>query len=296
VTDGAAPHEGRAGVLRVLADYATLAKLRLNALTLFAVAAGWCAAGGALGARLAVVVVGAGLVAGGSAMLNQWLERDRDARMTRTADRPLPAGRIAPADAALLGALLVAGGTTVLAVAGNALTALLGAACALTYVLLYTPLKTRTTLNTLVGTIPGALPPVMGVAAATGGLPPVAFFLFALLAAWQLPHFLSIAWLYRDDYRRGGFAMLPVTPAGEAATGRQAVLQAMLLLVASLAAVPLGLAGRGYFFVALAAGVLFVATAALFAVRRDDASARRLLRASLLHLPIVLAAFAWDRT
>lgn len=290
------PQDGRSGVLRLLADFALLAKPRLNALTLFAVGAGWFAAGGPSDARLLVVVAGSGMVAAGSAVLNQWMERGRDARMRRTAGRPLPSGRVAPGDAAALGLLLALGGTAVLFLAANALTAALGAACVATYVLLYTPLKTRTTLNTLVGTIPGALPPVMGVAAATGALPPVAAFLFALLAAWQLPHFLAIAWIHRDDYRRGGFAMLPVTPHGEEATARQAVLHAILVLVASLAAVPLRLAGPLYFFVALAAGAGFVAAALLFARRRDDASARLLLRASLVHLPLVLAAFAWDRT
>lgn len=296
MTDAPAGSGPRGGAGRLLADFALLAKPRLNALTVFAVGAGWCAAGGPLAdARLAVVLAGAGLVAAGSAVLNQWVERERDARMLRTAGRPLPSGRVSPADAAALGCLLVVAGIGVLALAANALAASVGALCALTYLLLYTPLKTRTTLNTLVGTIPGALPPVIGIAAAVGSLPPEAWFLFALLAAWQLPHFLSIAWLHREDYRRGGFAMLPSVEGGEESTPRQAVVHALLVLVVSLAALPMGLAGRTYFLVAAVAGALFAAAAVAFARRPDDVSARRVLRASLVHLPLVLVAFAWDR-
>jgi protoheme IX farnesyltransferase len=135
----------------------------------------------------------------------------------------------------------------------------------------------------------------MGVAAATGGLPQEAWFLFSLVVAWQLPHFLSIAWLHRADYARGGYVMLPGVPGGEASTARQVVIQSLLTLLVSLAAVPAGLAGRAYLFVALAAGALFVLAGVAFAVARTDASARRLLRASLIHLPIVLVAFALDR-
>jgi protoheme IX farnesyltransferase len=297
---GAAPDDrgGTAShVVRRLADLAALTKPRLNALTIFAVGAGWKAAGGPwISFRLAVILAGAAFVAAGSSILNQWIERGRDARMRRTADRPLPAGRVPPRDAAILGAVLGAAGVYVLHAAANPLTAGLGALCLATYVLLYTPLKTRTTLNTLVGTIPGALPPVMGVAACADALPREAWFLFALLASWQIPHFLAIAWIYRDDYRRGGFAMLPSVPGGEASTPRQAVIHALLVLVVSLTAVPLGLAGPVYFGVALVAGVGFAAAAVAFAVRRSDTSARTLMRASLVHLPLVLVAFAWDRT
>lgn len=278
------------------ADLLALTKPRLNALTVFAVAAGWCAVGGPLAdARHAVVLAASAMTAAGASALNQWFERHLDARMRRTADRPLPAGRISPRDALLLGVVLSVAGVAVLALAANPLTAALGSACVSTYVLLYTPLKTRTTLNTLVGTLPGALPPVMGAAAASGRISAEAVFLFALLAAWQLPHFLSIAWLHREDYRRAGFAMLPAVQGGEASTARQAFLQALLLLVVSLAAPMLGLTGRTYFYAALGLGLGFVAAAALFARKPDDVSARRLLRASLVHLPLVLAVFAWDR-
>lgn len=279
-----------------LADLVALTKPRLNALTVFAVGAGWKAAGGPwVSARLIAVLAGSALVAAGASVLNQWIERERDARMRRTADRPLPAGRLPAGDAAALGAVLAVAGIAALHLAANPLTAALGAACLVSYVLLYTPLKTRTTLNTLVGTVPGALPPVMGVAAFADALPPEAWFLFALLAAWQIPHFLSIAWIHREDYRRGGFAMLPAVEGGEAATPRQAVVHALLVLVVSLSAFPLRLAGPLYVAVALAAGIGFAAAAVVFARRRTDASARTLLRASLVHLPLVLVAFAWDR-
>ena len=285
------------GVLRRLADFAALTKPRLNALTIFAVGAGWKAAGGPwISTRLVVALVGAALVAAGSSILNQWIERSLDARMRRTAARPLPTGRVSPRDALVLGILLGVSGVFVLTVAANPLTGALSALCLVTYVALYTPLKTRTTLNTLVGTIPGALPPVMGVAAATGTLPREAWFLFALMVAWQLPHFLSIAWIYREDYRRAGFAMLPSVAGGEDATARQAVIHSLLVLVVSLTAAPLRLAGPLYTVVALVAGIAFLAAAVSFARRRTDVSARLLLRASLVHLPLVLVAFAWDRT
>ncbi|MCE9636793.1 MAG: heme o synthase [Planctomycetes bacterium] len=284
------------GVAAGLADFVAMTKPRLNALTIFAVGAGWKAAGGPwISLRLLVVLAGAAFVASGSSVLNQWFERDRDARMNRTSDRPLPAGRVPAVDALALGSILSVAGLFTLYQAANQLTAGLAAICLVTYVFLYTPLKTRTTLNTLVGTIPGALPPVMGVAAAVDALPREAWFLFALLVAWQLPHFLSIAWIYREDYRRGGFAMLPVVEGGEDATARQAVIHALLVLVVTMTASPIGLAGRTYTLVALVAGVGFAWTAVRFAQRRTDASARLLLRASLVHLPIVLLAFAWDR-
>jgi heme o synthase len=280
-----------------LADFAALSKPRLNALTVFAVGAGWKAAGGPwISLQLAVVLAGAAFVAVGASILNQWLERERDARMRRTASRPLPAGRLGPREAVALGVVLGASGIAVLLLSANALTATLGAVCLLSYVLLYTPLKTRTTLNTLVGTVPGALPPVMGVTAYADALPREAWFLFALLAAWQIPHFLSIAWIHREDYRRGGFAMLPSVEGGEEATPRQAVVHALLVLVVSLTAYPLRLAGSVYVAVALVAGVSFAGCAVWFALRRTDASARGLLRMSIVHLPLVLVAFAWDRT
>lgn len=285
------------GVARRFLDVVAITKPRLNGLTVFAVAAGWFAAVGRTGDPrvFAVTVLGSALVAGGASALNQYAERHRDAVMVRTADRPMPAGRMSPREGLVLGIAMSASGLLALAVATNALTVVLGAFCLLWYVGVYTPLKTRTSLNTIAGTISGAIPPVMGVTAATGGLPAEALFLFALLVAWQLPHFLSIAWLYRDDYERGGYVMLPSIPGGEVQTARQVVVQSLLTLFVSLLAVPAGLAGRTYLFVALGAGIVFVGASVAFAMARTDDSARRLLRVSIIHLPVVLTAFALDR-
>jgi len=282
------------GILRRLADFAALTKPRLNAMAVFAVAVGWWAEVGFAGeiAPFVWAVLGAGGVAFGSSVFNQIIERDRDALMERTCERPLPAGRMSVSDAVLLGVALSMGGLAILALGSTPLATGLGALTLVSYVAIYTPLKTRTSLNTLVGTIPGALPPLIGAAAASGSLSPRAWFLFALIGIWQLPHFLSIAWLYRRDYERAGYAMLPVVTGGSGATGRQIVVQGLLTLLVSLAALPLGLAGSAYFAVALVAGLMFVASGVNFLVRGTDTAARLVLRASLVHLPLVLTAFA----
>ena len=277
-----------------VADLVALTKPRLNAMAVFAVAVGWWAEVGFAGEIMPFVwaVLGAGGVAFGSSVFNQIIERDRDALMERTSERPLAAGRMPVSEAVLLGVVLSMGGLAILALGSTPLATGLGALTLVTYVAVYTPLKTRTSLNTLVGTIPGALPPLIGAAAASGSLSPRAWFLFALIGIWQLPHFLSIAWLYRKDYERAGYAMLPVVTGGSGATGRQVVVQGLLTLLVSLAALPLGLAGTGYFAVALVAGTLFVASGVVFLLRGTDEAARLVLRASLIHLPVVLTAFA----
>ncbi len=282
--------------LRRVADLFALTKPKLNAMAVFAVAVGWWAEAGAPATPgpLLWAIAGAGAIAFGASALNQYIERDRDAQMDRTRDRPLPAGRVTPRDALWFGTVLSVAGLAILALTSTPLAAALGLATLVTYVCIYTPLKTRTSLNTLVGTLPGALPPLIGAAAASGALSSRAWFLFALIGIWQLPHFLAIAWLYRVDYGRAGFAMLPVVTSESAATARQVLLQGLLTVIVSLTAVPFGLAGRTYFVVALVAGVLLLAAGAQFAVRRTDVSARLLLRASLVHLPLVLAAFALD--
>ena len=288
---------GQVGVGRRLLDLLALTKPRLNALTVFAVAAGWAAAVGREGdpRRFVATVLGAALVAGGSAALNQYVERRRDALMARTASRPLPAGRLAPREGLVAGIAMSAAGLVSLLLAANVLTAVLALVCLGWYVGVYTPLKTRTSLNTIAGTFCGALPPVMGAAAATGRIGMEALFLFALMVAWQLPHFLSIAWLYRSDYERAGFVMLPSVQGGEVQTARQVVVQSLLTVVVSMSAVPFGLAGRGYLLAALGAGIVLLGASAAFALARTDGAARRLLRASILHLPVVLTAFALDR-
>jgi heme o synthase len=281
------------------ADYVTLTRLRLNSLTVFAVGAGWWAGiaegGTAEVVGLAGTVVGAALVAAGSSALNQALEGKFDAAMARTAQRPVATGRMSAREAAWFGAALSVVGVLVLALTTNLLTVVLGLVCLGWYLAIYTPLKRRTSLNTLAGTIPGAIPPVMGVAAATGAITPGAWFLFALVVAWQLPHFLSIAWIYREQYRQAGFVMLPGVEGGHASTARQVMVHTLLVLVISLAATPLDLAGRAYFFAAAAAGVVLLGAAASFALERNDRAARVLLRVSVLHLPVVLTAFALDR-
>ena len=282
-----------------LADLVALTKPRLNAMAVFAVAVGWWAEvgfGGSL-AAFVIAILGAGGVAFGSSVLNQVIERDRDALMKRTMDRPLPRGRVSVGEALTLGCALSFGGLILLALASTPLAAGLGALTLFTYVAVYTPLKPRTSLNTFVGTVPGALPPLIGAAAATGSLSAAAWFLFAVITVWQLPHFLSIAWIYRHDYARAGYAMLPAVTGNSGATARQIVLQALLTTLVTLAAVPMGLlspgfAERAYFVVALLAGLMLVAFGVVFLVRRTDAAARLVLRASLIHLPLVLSAFA----
>jgi protoheme IX farnesyltransferase len=257
------------------ADWRELFKVRLNAMVVVSAAAGAWLARGEPGARqdgLAVLHAcgGTALVAAGVGALNQVLERGTDARMERTRRRPVPSGRMSPTAASWAGGLLVLAGLAWLAAATNLLAAGLAAATALLYLGVYTPLKSRSSINTLVGAIPGALPPVIGWAAVAGGAGPGAWLLFALLFLWQIPHFLAIAWLYREDYRRGGLVMITVEDPTGGAAGRQAVLHALALLAALLL-------GLGY-----------AAAAAGFARARDDASARGLLWASLAYLPLLL--------
>jgi len=234
-------------------------------------------------------------LAGGAAALNQWLEAPLDALMERTRNRPLPAGRLRPETALVVGALSAAGGLAWLGAVTNLLTALLGALALVTYVCVYTPLKRVTWLNTLVGTIPGALPVVMGWTAAGGALDAAAGVLFAIVALWQLPHFLAIAWLYRADYARAGFRMLPVVERTGQGTARLAVVAAGVLLPASLAPVVLDLVGPGYLVVALALGMAYWGCAVGFARSRSVANARRLFLASLLYLPLLLGGLTFSR-
>ena len=277
-------------------DYVSLAKPRLNAMAIFAVAAGWWVSAHGwepLGVMLATLFGATSLACGASA-LNQTAERDRDALMRRTQDRPLPAGRLTPAEGRAFGSVLVVAGLLALGVFTTPLATLLGLATVVTYVWVYTPLKTRSSLNTLVGTVPGALPPLIGAAGFDGTINHHAWFLFAVVLLWQLPHFLAIAWLYREDYARAGFVMLPNESPGPGATARQVVVQGVLTVAVTLAAYPLGLAGPLYLVVALAAGLLLLACGLRFALAPGNGRARTLLRASILHLPLVIGAFVVD--
>ncbi|HET6341998.1 MAG TPA: heme o synthase [Gemmatimonadota bacterium] len=277
-------------------DWLVLTKARITALVLVTAAAGYVL--GAPRVELGTLVwllVGVGLASGGAAALNQVYERDADARMTRTASRPVPAGRISPARGLAAGLLLSAGGVAWLVIGINTLTGFLALLTIVLYIAVYTPLKPRTSLNTLVGAIPGAIPPVIGWTAATGSIGLGGWALFSILFLWQLPHFLAIAWLFRDDYARGGFPMLPVVDPAGGSTGRQATLYALALIPVSLTPTLLGLTGGVYFFGALALGVAFLACGLGMAMDRGRKSARRLLLASVTYLPILLALLVLDR-
>ncbi|HTY41582.1 MAG TPA: heme o synthase [Thermoanaerobaculia bacterium] len=278
------------------ADFAELTKPRITSLVLVTAAVGYAVGvPGFFGAaRFVLFMAGTALLCAGASALNQLAERDADARMLRTQRRPLPAGRLRPEEALAFG-LALSGAGLVLLTFVNALTLLLGALSLASYVLVYTPLKRVSSLCTVVGAVPGALPPLMGWAAARGTLGPAGWGLFAILFLWQLPHFLAIGWLYRDDYARGGFPMLAVTDADGSSTGRQAVLYATALLPVTLAAGLLASAGKGYLWGALLLGVAFLGCAALFAWKRTTGAARRLFFASVLYLPLVLGLMVFDR-
>jgi protoheme IX farnesyltransferase len=248
------------------------------------------APGGAL--LLVAALAGTALATGGANALNMCLERDADARMLRTRARPLPAGLIAPGSALAFGVVLASAGVLLLAAAVNLLTALLGAASVAFYVFLYTPLKRRSPACTLVGAVPGAIPPVMGWTAARDALAPEATMLFAILFLWQIPHFLAIAWMYREDYARGGFPMLSVVDPGGASTARQTVLGVLALIVVSLVPTLAGMTDAFYFFSALAIGLAFLAAAVRFAARLGDRDARVVFVASIVYLPILLTLLA----
>jgi protoheme IX farnesyltransferase len=274
-----------------MADYAELAKLKVGVLVLFTVAAGaWLAARGMpQPALLFHVLLGTGFVVAGASALNQLLERRTDALMARTADRPLPAGRLQPLEVAVFGLVLGMGGVVYLALAAPQPTAAIVAALAfVSYVFVYTPLKRVTTLNTLVGAAPGALPPVIGWTAVTGTVDLPAGVLFLTVYLWQVPHFLAIAWIYRDDYARAKLLMLPVIDVRGAMTARQMVAYCIALIPVTLLPALWGLAGPVYVLGALVLGLGFLRYALGFRSAADDDHARRVLRASLVYLPALL--------
>lgn len=286
----AAPDAVASGRSRALFDLAELVKARLTLLVLLTTAVGFY-----LGAtepvsfvRFCNVVFGTALAAAGAAALNQWWERRLDAQMDRTKMRPIPGGRMLPRDAVVIGAFLSVCGVAYLFFSCNGLSALLAATTIGVYIFGYTPLKRLTTWNTLVGAVPGALPPMVGWAAARGTTQWPAWSLFAILFFWQMPHFFAIAWMYRDDYARAGFRMLSNSDANGARSGRQSIAFALLLLIASALPALLGLTSRNYLGVELLLGVSFVAIAVRFALRRDMLSARQLFFASIIYLPLFL--------
>lgn len=280
-----------------LADYYDLTKPRMNGLVLATTAVGYYMAGRGWGdwRVLLWTLVGTALTAAGSAVLNQYVEREYDALMPRTRRRPLPAGRVSPVEGLALGVLLSVAGLAVLALLVNGLVAVLGAVTLGTYVFLYTPLKRVTTLCTIVGAVPGALPPVMGVAAAAGEVTAAGWLLFGILFLWQMPHFLAIAILYRDDYATGGFKMLPVVDADGTATARQIVVYSLALVPMTLLPAVVRVAGMFYFAAALVMGVAFLGFGVMCAFTRTRAHARQLFFASILYLPCLLGVMMIDK-
>lgn len=273
-----------------LSSFIELAKLRVATLVLVTVAAGFVlgARGASHPSTLLLTVFGTALVASGASAWNQYIERFRDRLMKRTANRPLPSGRLSPAEAALFGTIAGVLGVLMLALGVNLLSAGVALITFVLYAFVYTPLKPRTTLNTAIGAVPGALPPVIGWAAATGRLGVEAWALFLIVFLWQFPHFLAIAWIYRDDYARAGHKMLPTVDPLGAITGRQAAFYALALVPAALLPTSVGLAGPVYFAGALALGVFYLVSAIRFWLCVDDLSARRLMRASFVYLPLIL--------
>ncbi|HET7294338.1 MAG TPA: heme o synthase [Vicinamibacteria bacterium] len=292
----ASPASALAARRIALADYVDLTKPRITLMVVLTATVGFISASPEVrAAALLAMAAGTGLVAAGASALNMVLERRTDARMHRTRMRPVPAGRVRPFDALLFGALLTAGGLAILLWRSGPLATAVALVTWTSYLFGYTPLKTVTSLSTVVGAFPGALPPVIGWAAARGAIEPGALVLFAILFLWQIPHFLAIAWIYREDYARGGLPMLPVVDPEGRLTGRQAVANSLALLLVSVTPAVAGLAGRVYLFGAVALGVLLVAAACRVAVQRTLAAARALFFASIVYLTGVSALLIADR-
>ena len=277
---------------RAASDFAQLVKARLTLLVLLTTAVGFY-----LGAerpidflRLFHAVFGTALAAASAAALNQWWERRADALMQRTKTRPIPAGRMRARDALAIGLVLAIGGLVYLAIACNALAAALAALTVVLYIFAYTPLKRISTTNTLVGAIPGAIPPLIGWAAARGELNAGAWSLFAILFFWQMPHFFALAWMYRADYVRAGFQMISSGDETGARSSSQSVLFCMLLLIAGGVPGYLGVTNAIYVPIAFALGGAFIAVAFRFHQKRTEGAARTLFIASITYLPLLLLA------
>ncbi|MCI0748826.1 MAG: heme o synthase [Verrucomicrobia subdivision 3 bacterium] len=280
-----------------LVVFSELVKARLTFLVLITTLVGfYVGASGALDWTLMVhTLAGTALLACGAAALNQLIEREHDAKMRRTECRPLPSGRLTPNTVLIFGGACSIAGLVYLAAAVNPLTGLLGAITLVTYVFVYTPLKRVTWLNTAIGAVPGALPPLMGWTAATNELSPAAWCLFGILFFWQIPHFLAIAWMYRDEYAKAGFVMLPAVDPEGSRTAHYAVSHTLGLLFASLSPVLFGLTGSIYMYGALIIGLAFLAAAFAFGRRLDVARARQLFFASIIYLPLLLGLMVLDK-
>ena len=287
--------ERPAGSAHVVRDYLELSKSRIVLMVLITAGAGYFFAAPHVDWLLLVnMLVGTGLVAAGTNALNQYVERDHDAKMRRTRLRPLPDGRITPRAALAFSISISIIGTAYLGLTVNWLTAALGALTLITYIFIYTPLKRVSTICTLIGAVPGAIPPLMGWTAATGALGTGGWIVFGILFFWQLPHFMAISWMYRDDYARGGFAMLAVQDDDGRATARQAVLYSFALLTVSVLPPLFGLATFVYLFGAVLAGVAMTVASFAFLADRTPRSARRLFMSSNVYLiaAMLLLVFA----
>jgi protoheme IX farnesyltransferase len=279
------------------AVFSDLVKARLTTLVLLTTAVGFYI--GEIGAinwfLFFNTLAATGLVAMGASALNQLLEREYDAKMRRTQDRPLPSGRLQPTTVAIFGGVSSVAGLIYLALAVNLLTSVLGAVTLVSYLFIYTPLKRVTWLNTAIGAIPGALPPLMGWTAARGELSGEGWALFAILAFWQLPHFFAIAWMYRDEYAKAGFVMLPNVDTDGKRTGQQTVSHTFALLIASLCPFVFKMSGMIYLVGAIILGAGFLFCAIQFSRQLTLARARQLFLASIIYLPLLLALMVWDK-
>jgi len=280
-----------------IAAYAELTKPRITFLIVLTSAAGFALAspGTVNYSALLSAMFGIALLSSGIATLNQYIERDLDSLMRRTADRPLPSGKLHPNEALIFGWTLTIGAEVYLALMVNPLSALLGLTVIAGYLFAYTPLKTRTTLSTMVGAFPGAVPPLIGWAAARGEIGLEAWVLFAILFLWQFPHFLAIAWMYREDYGRAGILMLPVVEPEGRVTAQQIVVYTVLLLPVSLLPALLGTSGKIYFVGAIVLGLLFLYSSIRAAMSKSRQEAKRLLLASVIYLPLLFILMVVNR-
>lgn len=292
------PRRELSGKLMALQDYIALTKPRITWLILMSTAIGFyfgrlANATGDLALVLLHLLVGTALLASGTAALNQWWERESDVFMTRTATRPLPSGKLDPTKALIFGISLALLGLVELWLGCNLLTSFLGLFTLVSYLLVYTPLKRRSPHSTTLGAIPGAMPPLLGFAAATGELSAPAWALYALLFVWQFPHFYAIAWMYRQEYARAGIQMLPVVSPALNSTAHAILWTTIALIPTSLAPVALSMAGNIYLAVALLMGAVFLAASVQLFRSRAEQHARTVLLASVIYLPVLYAALVF---
>lgn len=295
--EDAAEAKAAASAGTVLADISTLLKLRLTGMVVITALVGYLLGSGSTVDWLSLFGLGLGtwLLAGSASALNQWWEIGPDAKMKRTCNRPLPAGRIGRSTAMMLATFTGAFGIISLLLATNWIACVLGVANLIIYAFIYTPLKRRTTLNTVVGAICGGVPPLMGFAAASGGLSAPAYLLAAILFIWQIPHFLALAWMYKDDYAKAGFKMLPIVDMQGKTTGNMAVLYSLLLVPLAIGVSVVGSTGVVFLIVGVLLSAGLVVLSLRFRKKRDRPTARRLFLASVIYLPLLLVVMVGDR-